>query len=88
MKDAAMDIYCRFCGEPWDHDSLHEMGEWIDKEITYQEAGRQFSALGCGAFESGYIPPRKCNHDVVDQAKASMSSAMIIVSEHPEDWVI
>jgi len=28
-----MDIHCRYCGEPWDHDELHEI-----EGHTYKQA--------------------------------------------------
>jgi len=40
-----MDIHCRHCGEPWDHDELHDM-----YKHTYKEAAVAFKTYGCGAF--------------------------------------
>jgi len=46
-----MDIICPKCGEPWDHDSLHE--EVAERELegetaTYHGVLREFQASGCG----------------------------------------
>ena len=30
-----MDIHCRYCGEPWDHDELHDM-----EDACYKDAGQ------------------------------------------------
>lgn len=55
-----MDIRCRHCGEPWDHDELHglatpdEPGRDLDYEqrrIPYDEANALFRELGCGLFD-------------------------------------
>ena len=40
-----MDIHCRHCGEPWDHDELHDM-----EGHTYRQAAVAFRSYGCGAF--------------------------------------
>jgi hypothetical protein len=42
-----MDIYCpvRGCGEPWDHDTLHEVAEEEGK--SYNEVMRAFQSKGC-----------------------------------------
>jgi len=82
-----MDMHCRFCGEPWDHDCLHEMGDF-DTDIgplTYKQAGNRFRKLGCGAFENG---DKKCRQEMVDPDGAIISEANMIMSDHPEDWVI
>tara|TARA_R100001198_G_scaffold46595_1_gene25949 strand:+ start:1017 stop:1313 length:297 start_codon:yes stop_codon:yes gene_type:complete len=47
-----MDIYCRYCGEPWDNDILHDMEERMGESMSYLEAVRRFKALGCNAFET------------------------------------
>ena len=81
-----MDMHCRFCGEPWDHDCLHEMGDF-DTDIgslTYKQAGNRFRKLGCGAFENG---DNKCRQRMVAPDGAVLSEANMIMSDHPEDWV-
>ena len=44
-----MDIHCKFCGEPWDHDELHDMltPESLSKNgqpLPYKEAAALFQA--------------------------------------------
>ena len=39
-----MDIHCRFCGEPWDHDTLHEFDD-------YPRRSELFRKLGCPALK-------------------------------------
>ena len=51
------DIHCKFCGEPWDHDELHDMPtpKSLAKNgepLPYDEAKVLFSKLGCGAFQT------------------------------------
>lgn len=43
-----MDIYCSKCGEPWDHDELHEIASYND--VTYAETARDFRRNGCAAL--------------------------------------
>ena len=40
------DIYCPVCGEPWDHDELHDTG------IPYAEASKRFRRVGCQVFDT------------------------------------
>ena len=37
-----MDIFCPRCGEPMDHDELHEV-----EGMSYQEASQAFRTYGC-----------------------------------------
>ena len=46
-----MDIHCRYCGEPWDHDELHEMESWTGDDMSYKQAVKRFKELGCNAFK-------------------------------------
>ena len=39
-----MDIHCRYCGEPWDHDTLHEFDD-------YPRRSELFRKLGCPALK-------------------------------------
>lgn len=43
-----MDVLCPVCGEPWDHDELHELA--AELEVSYTEAARLFRTEGCAAF--------------------------------------
>ena len=45
-----MDIYCRKCGEPWDHDELHEVAE--EQGRTYDEVRELFARNGCAVFDT------------------------------------
>jgi len=45
-----MDIYCRHCGEAWDHDSLHEQAEYTG--LTYEFVAKEFRKNGCSALGS------------------------------------
>lgn len=50
-----MDIHCRFCGEPWDHDTLHEFDD-------YPRRSELFRKLGCPAlqFEDSEMTDDNC----------------------------
>lgn len=45
-----MDMYCRKCGEPWDHDELHEVA--AEQSITYERARDAFLSNGCAVFST------------------------------------
>tara|TARA_R110000751_G_scaffold24481_1_gene67351 strand:+ start:568 stop:816 length:249 start_codon:yes stop_codon:yes gene_type:complete len=82
-----MDMYCKFCGEPWDHDCLHDMGDFDTNisSLTYKQAGDRFRKLGCGAFKNGN---NKCQHSMVDPDNAAISEANMIMSDYPEEWIL
>ena len=42
-----MDIYCPKCGEPWDHDELHDI-----PGVTYAQASKRFRRVGCEVFDT------------------------------------
>lgn len=79
-----MDIACRFCGEPWDHDELHYM-EAGGRALSYAAAGKRFSRYGCEAF-NGEASPDPCKSGAVDSNAATYATAMQIVSDNPEEW--
>lgn len=60
-----MDIKCKYCGEPWDTYTLHEMADYrgTPTKFTYEQAYKRFRRLGCGAFEPG---SEKCRYDGAD----------------------
>ena len=92
-----MDIYCRYCGEPWDNDELHDMEEHIGESMSYLEAVRRFKALGCRAFrpdtgrlrELAGLPskPKHCtassvlHHNMLRYIADSQDS-----SDYPDEW--
>mgnify|MGYP005987801249 CR=1 FL=1 len=75
-----MDIHCRFCGEPWDHDCLHEFGD-------YEKRGKLFAQFGCTALQDEATPTDKCSNGVVDERAAAYAIAAQLFSDYPEDWV-
>lgn len=70
-----MDIYCPKCGEPWDHDELHYVGE-----TTYAIASADFAARGCAVFGA------ECNTEHPDNAAALCAQAAMELSDHAGDW--
>ena len=79
-----MDIHCKFCGEPMDHDALHDAFDWErDTPISYKDAARRFAKYGCG-----YETQTRCHHSMVDADSAMKASALQILSDHPEEWII
>ena len=55
-----MDIHCRHCGEPWDHDELHDM-----EGHTYKQASVAFAKYGCGAFHTFGSGQHVCIHSPI-----------------------
>lgn len=77
-----MDIQCRFCGEPWDHDCLHDADG-----MTYDEAGKAFAKYGCNAL---MWPPKfePCSHDAcVDDDELMAIDVLMEMSDYPEEWI-
>lgn len=53
------DIICRFDGEPWDNDTIHEeVAEraYLGEETTYSAVAAEFNQKGCAAFSELYGP--------------------------------
>ena len=48
-----MDVLCRFCAEPWDHDELHGLSYPLEKsrKLPYNLASEKFRTFGCGLFD-------------------------------------
>lgn len=61
-----MDIRCPKCGEPWDHDTLHEYAE--DDGVSYTEKMREFQRVGCEAFHT--------SHSEVDETRAAAAGVL------------
>ena len=88
------DIHCKFCGEPWDHDELHDMPtpKSLAKNgepLPYDEAKALFSKLGCGAFQTnlGEREPTICKASMVDAKMSAWATASQILSDEPDDWI-
>jgi len=76
-----MDIICPKCGEPWEHDMLHEAG------LPYEEAWRRFKREGCAVFGS------RCNEQAAKEAAEIAQIAYGLMPDDPdgcaaafEDW--
>ena len=84
-----MDIHCRFCGEPWDHDELHDQYSPIKEEpISYDIMVKYFKKYGCGAWTDFGRGKRKvCNQGTVDSEKAWKSAVLQDLSPYPDDWI-
>jgi len=44
-----MDVYCKFCGEPWDNDTLHGVAQ--SEGTSYAVVAKRFRKTGCQAIE-------------------------------------
>ena len=75
-----MDIHCKFCGEPWEHDTLHEFGD-------YKNRAKLFAQLGCNALMDDGNRDYPCNTGVVDPDMAWQAGFLQEWSDHPEEWV-
>ena len=47
-----MDIKCRNCGEPWDHDTIHDVAS--EKNSDYETVAADFRRRGCEAFDTNH----------------------------------
>ena len=76
-----MDIHCRHCGEPWDHDELHEM-----EDVSYKDAVKLFLKHGCGAF--GFdVPLPTCNlAPIYPPEMMELIRTAQDMSPYPDEW--
>ena len=92
-----MNIHCRHCGEPWDHDELHEMKGWTGHDMSYRQAAKRFKELGCNAFkpdtgrlrERAGLPakPKHCTLAPIYDRDMMFNIAMVQdMSDYPEEW--
>ena len=75
-----MDIFCRHCGEPWEHDTLHEFGD-------YNRRAKLFAKLGCNALMDDGETTTPCRMPVVDSEIAQASAVLQDDSPYPDDWL-
>ena len=80
------DIYCSHCGEPHDHDLLHDLGGF-----TYDAAAILFKTLGCALIDqrdSGqFIESRVClSKPVGGQYSLDAIKAAHDLSDYPDEW--
>lgn len=45
-----MDVYCPYCGEPWENDYLHEVA--LERGTDYYELLNDFICRGCPVLEN------------------------------------
>lgn len=77
-----MDIHCGHCGEPWEHDTLHDV-----EGKTYRQAAKLFIQYGCGAFDLDR-DPAPCEHEPIYSPKMmEMIRIGHTLSPYPEEWV-
>ena len=67
----AMDMYCRKCGEPWDHDELHEVAE--EQDTTYERVRDAFLANGCAVFSTRCNGERSGEPSVIGEVFAVLA---------------
>ena len=81
------DIRCPKCGEPWDNDCLHEAHEYGAPEmLSYRTAAKLFAQFGCGLFNE---LPRPCTSNPCESPdEMAQINALMILSDHPDEWVI
>jgi len=75
-----MDIFCRYCGEPWDHDTLHEFGD-------YKKRAKLFAQLGCNALMNEGELSHACDLEPVNSDVALASATLQDDSPFPDDWL-
>ena len=67
-----MDIYCKFCQEPWDIYEFHDLAKTLfgaDTTANYQKAKDLFYKFGCAAFDQGWdgVMPTEATCQPVDE---------------------
>ena len=80
------DIYCPHCGEPHDHDLLHDL-----LDFTYDAAAILFKTHGCALIDqrdSGqFIESRVClAKPVGGQYSLATIKAAHALSDYPDEW--
>jgi hypothetical protein len=77
-----MDIHCKFCGEPSDHDELH------DQQYSYAVMSKLFCKYGCGALDHAYTgkPLVRCSQPVLNANIAELSGIMQGLTPYAEEW--
>ena len=73
-----MDIHCRHCGEPWDHDELHEI-----EGHTYKQAAVAFKKFGCGAFVVNEVCK---NEPIYPPEMMELIGESQDMSPYPDEW--
>ncbi len=77
-----MDIHCRHCGEPWDHDELHNV-----EGHTYKQAAVAFAKYGCGAFHTFGSGQHVCIHSPIYPAQMmELIRVAQDMSPYPDEW--
>ena len=92
-----MDIYCGYCGEPWDNDELHDMESHMGENMPYLQAAKRFKALGCNAFspdtgmlrEKAGLPskPKHCTiQPILPTDMLRHVRDLQDMSDYPDEW--
>ena len=80
------DLYCAHCGEPWEHDMLHDV-----EGMDYMQAAGAFQVQGCTVFQilrqriQGKGSVCKAERVVSDDELAGINAAHEM-SDYPEEW--
>lgn len=80
------DIYCAHCGEPWEHDMLHDV-----EGMDYMQAAGAFQVQGCTVFQilrqriQGKGSVCKAERVVSVDELAGINAAHEM-SDYPEEW--
>ena len=74
-----MDIYCRFCAEPWEHDTLYEFND-------YPRRAKLFAQYGCNALMDDGERREPCSAPCIDERVAEASAFLQDDSPYPDEW--
>ena len=80
------DLYCAHCGEPWEHDTLHDV-----EGMGYMQAANAFKLQGCRVFQilrqGIHGTDSVCNASkVVSDSELAGIQAAHELSDYPEEW--
>ena len=75
-----MDIYCKYCAEPWEHDTLHEFGDYTNRCAL-------FVKYGCNALMNEGELRSPCKNACIDEDLAAASALLQSDSPYSDDWL-
>lgn len=82
------DIYCSYCGEPWDIGEMHDVPDSAVGTMSYGDAAASFIKYGCGIWidRSEGQPIERCTAPIVSEYSAQRAARLHRSSPHPEEW--
>lgn len=77
-----MDIYCKWCEEPWDMYEAHDIAKATDR--SYKQVMASFRSIGCAAFSEGMVGIVAIDKNCVDD-DAEVNVGLQSIYDHAGD---